>query len=255
VATVLVLSSLVAASRVGGGAQAAALERMGVETVFIPTVIFGRHPGLGPPGGAATPQAILEGVIGGVEASGALAGIDAMIAGYFATADQVAAGARLIDQVRAARPGARIVVDPIMGDEGTGLYVRAEVAEAIARDLVPRADLIAPNAWELARLAGRPVTDAASALAAARSLGRAALVSSIPFGKDIGVLFASPEGDFLARHARQATAPKGTGDILTAVFVGHWLQSGSDRAALAAATADVAAMVSGQPADVRVAAL
>lgn len=253
--TVLVLSSLVAASRVGGGAQVAAVERMGVETVFIPTVIFGRHPGLGPPGGAATSQDILDGVIGGVEASGALANLDAMIAGYFATADQVAAGARLIDRVRVARPDVRIVVDPIMGDEGTGLYVRQEVAEAIARDLVPRADLITPNAWELARLSGRPVADSASALAAAKSFGAAALVSSIPLGEDIGVLLTSPDGDLLARHPCQADAPKGTGDLLTAVFVGHWLKSGSLSDALAAATADVAAMVAGRPADVRVAAL
>ena len=253
--TVLVLSSLVAANRVGGCAQAAALERMDVDTVFIPTVLFGRHPGLGAPGGAATPQEILEGVIAGVEASGALAGVDAMIVGYFATAKQVRVGARLIDQVRATRPSARIVVDPIMGDEGTGLYVREEVAEAIARDLVSRADLIAPNTWELARLSDRPVDDAVSALAAAKSLGRAALVSSIPLGGDIGVLLTSPEGDFLAHHRRQDAAPKGTGDLLTAAFVGHWLKGRSDRDALAAAVAEVAVLVTGGHADVSMGAL
>jgi len=80
-------------------------------------------------------------------------------------------------------------------------------------------------------------------------------VSSIPLGEDIGVLLTSPDGDLLARHPCQADAPKGTGDLLTAVFVGHWLKSGSLSDALAAATADVAAMVAGRPADVRVAAL
>ena len=60
--TVLILSSYVAASRVGGGAQALAFARLGIEPILVPTVTFGRHPGWGPPGGgpvtAETMQAI-----------------------------------------------------------------------------------------------------------------------------------------------------------------------------------------------------
>jgi pyridoxine kinase len=55
---VLILSSHVAASPVGGGAQAAALARLGIETALVPTVLFGRHPGLGPPGGGPVPQEV-----------------------------------------------------------------------------------------------------------------------------------------------------------------------------------------------------
>jgi len=241
--TALVLSSHVAASQVGGGAQAAALERMGIETILIPTVLFGRHPGLGPPGGGDVPQEMLEGVIAGVEASGALAGIDAMIAGYFASAAQVQAGARLIDAARVARPDVWIVVDPIMGDEGTGLYVREDVADAISRELVPRADLIAPNAWELERLSGLAVRDAASALDAAKAVGRPALVSSILVGDDIGVLLTCADGDFIASHRRLATAPKGTGDLLTAGFVGAVVKGSGPLEALRASVSDTAALV------------
>jgi pyridoxine kinase len=218
-------------------------------------VLFGRHPGLGAPGGAAVPQEILEGVIEGVAASGALAHVDAMIAGYFASPDQVAAGARLIDALRAARPSAWIVVDPIMGDEETGLYVREETAEAIAYDLVPRADLLAPNAWELARLSGRPVNDAASALAAARGMERPVLASSVPAAEDIGVLYASADSNLLALHRRAAAAPRGAGDLLTAGFVGHRLSGAPVRDALAAAVSEVALRVAGQAASVRIEAL
>ncbi|HEY5289178.1 MAG TPA: bifunctional hydroxymethylpyrimidine kinase/phosphomethylpyrimidine kinase [Caulobacteraceae bacterium] len=254
-ATVLILSSHVAASRVGGRAQAAMLERMGVETILVPTVIFGRHPGLGAPGGGAVSQEILDGAIAGVEASGALGGVDAVITGYFATAAQARTGVRLIDAVRQAKPSARIVVDPIMGDEETGLYVNDDVAEAIARDLIPRADFIAPNAWELARLAALPVTDAPSALAAVRAIGRSALVSSIPMGEDIGVLLSCAEGDFLASHPREAAAPKGTGDLLVANFVGQVVGSGSVLDALSTSVTEIAALVAGRPTDVRLRAL
>ena len=48
---VLVISSYVAASRVGGGIAPYVLGPMKVDPVHIPTCLFGRHPGWGPPGG------------------------------------------------------------------------------------------------------------------------------------------------------------------------------------------------------------
>jgi pyridoxal/pyridoxine/pyridoxamine kinase len=47
----LILSSYVAASRVGGGGQQYALAAFGIDPVLVPTVVFGRHPGKGAPGG------------------------------------------------------------------------------------------------------------------------------------------------------------------------------------------------------------
>jgi pyridoxine kinase len=246
--SVLILSSHVAASPVGGGAQAQVLARMGVDTVHIPTVLYGRHPGLGAPGGGAVSAERFESLIEGVEASGVLAGVDAVITGYFAGPSQVRAAARLID----AMPGAWIVVDPIMGDAETGLYVSEAVAVAIARELVPRAKLISPNAWELARLTGRSFTDAPGALAAARSLAKPVLVSSVEALGQIAVLYAEAGKAWLASHPRQPTAPKGTGDLLTAHFVGAVLGGSAPREALNAAVGDVAARVGERAIDVHV---
>jgi pyridoxine kinase len=227
---------------------------MGVDTIFVPTVLFGRHPGLGSPGGGAVSAEIFEGVIAGVEASGALAGVDAMITGYFADAGQVRAAAHLIDAVRAARPSAWIVVDPIMGDRETGLYVREAVSEAMANDLAPRADLIAPNAWELERLARQAVADTPSAIAAARSLATPVLASSIETGEEIGVLYADGRETWLASHARGASDPKGAGDLLTALFVGAIVTGSAPREALLRSVSEVAAVVAGESVPVQVAA-
>jgi pyridoxine kinase len=246
--SVLILSSHVAASPVGGGAQAHLLARMGVETIHVPTVLYGRHPGLGPPGGGAVSAEKFESLIEGVTASGALANVDAVITGYFAGPRQVQAAARVIY----AMPKAWIVVDPIMGDSETGLYVSEAVATAIARDLVPRAKLVAPNAWELARLTGRPVTDAVSALAAARSLARPVLVSSVDVLGQIAVLYAGEGDGWLAAHPRQPVAPKGTGDLLTAHFVGAVLNGSGPREALNAAVGEVAARLGERAIDVHV---
>ena len=218
-ARVLILSSFVAASRVGGGAQAMAMARLGIEPVLVPTVVFGRHPGHGPPGGAPVDAETFESALGGVAAQGAFASVDAVIAGYFASAEQVAIAAEALSRVKAASPGAWLVVDPIMGDEETGLYVREPVAEAIAAELVHTADILAPNAWELGRLAGRPIRDASSAIAGAKSIGRDVIVSSVREDGAIGALYAGGGEAWLATHAASAVAPKGAGDLLTAVFV------------------------------------
>src|SRR5581483_3794376 len=173
---VLILSSYVAASRVGGSAQALALARLGVDPVLVPTVLFGRHPGLGPPGGGPVEPEVFGQMLAGVEAQGAFAAVEAVITGHFSRPEQVLLAAETIERVRAASRQVRIIVDPVMGDAPGGLYVREPVAEAIARTLAPLADLVAPNAWELAHLTGLPLGDPAAALTAAAAVGRPVLV-------------------------------------------------------------------------------
>jgi pyridoxine kinase len=232
---VLILSSFVAASAVGGGMQAAALAEKRFAPVLVPSVLYGRHPGLGAPGGGPVADDVFEGVLAGIEAEGVFSRAAAVICGYFASAGQVAAAARTIDAVRAASPGARVVVDPIMGDAGKGLYVSEAVADAIAQMLVPRADLITPNAWELERLAGP-----GDALAAARALGRPVLVSSVDRGAEIGVIWADTGEAWLAVHARVAEAQNGAGDLLTALFTAALVNGAAPREALEAAVGQVA---------------
>jgi pyridoxine kinase len=75
----------------------------------------------------------------------ALEHADAVITGYFASAEQVLTAARTIDALRVA-PERRaisgrlvVVVDPIMGDDEGGLYVKPEVARRSRPSCCPRA--------------------------------------------------------------------------------------------------------------------
>ncbi|MDR3511396.1 MAG: bifunctional hydroxymethylpyrimidine kinase/phosphomethylpyrimidine kinase [Caulobacteraceae bacterium] len=244
--SVLILSSHVAASRVGGGAQALALARLGVEPILVPTVLFGRHPGWGPPGGGPVAAETMQAMVDAIAYQGLFAELDAVICGYFARPEQVTIAARTLDFVRAANPRARLVVDPIMGDAGKGLYVAQAVAEAVTEVLVPRADLVTPNAWELSRLSDLPVFDAASAVRAARALGKPVLVSSVEVGPkgasepEIGVVYADAHEAALAAHARQAKVPNGTGDLLTLLFAAGLIDLLPPKEALACAVGAVA---------------
>ena len=223
--------------------QALALSRLGMEPILVPTVLFGRHPGWGAPGGEAVAADTMAAMLQAIEAQGVFGRLDAVICGYFASAEQVAIAARTLDTVRAASPAARLVVDPVTGDEGKGLYVREAVARAVAEDLVPRADLVAPNAWELTRLTGLPVEDAQSAVAAARRLAAPVLVSSIRAGDDIGVVYVDDSGALQATHPRAPTAPNGAGDLLTALFTAARIEGQPPREALAVAIGGVAEAV------------
>ncbi len=246
--TALILSSFVASSRVGGAMQALALAEFRFEPILVPTVLLGRHPGWGAPGGGPVPTEMFESLLDGVEANGAFEQVDLVLTGYFASAAQVRSAARAIDAVRAAPrgPEARkplVVVDPTMGDSGKGLYVQPDVPPAITAELIRRADYVTPNAWELERLTGISARAPHSAVDAARLLGRPTLVSSVERGQEIGVVYADRNEAWFAAHAKSAEAPRGTGDLLTALFAAALSEGQPVSYALARATGGVAETV------------
>lgn len=234
--SVIIFSSLVAGSRVGGGVSAAVLARAGFTPEHVPTVVFGRHPGLGAPGGGPVPDAVFSGALDGLLAHGAHERASAILTGYFAGPDQVRAAAAFIQSAKAANPDLFVLVDPICGDgvadgSADGLYVKRETAEALAARLLPLADLITPNAFELAFLTGRPVTEAASAKAAARTLGRPVLVTSVPAGTNrLSVLWADGQTSCSATVDRLDGVPHGTGDLLAALALVPSLKGASGQA-------------------------
>ncbi|MEA1940998.1 MAG: PfkB family carbohydrate kinase [Pseudomonadota bacterium] len=249
----LILSSHVSASSVGGGVSERVLNRAGVDTMLVPTVLYGRQPGWGAPGGGVVEQPLFQGVIAGITDQGLLDITDVVLTGYFAEVGQVFDAARVIDAVR---KGSRqngpvrayadeplIVVDPIMGDAPGGLYVPPAIAAAVKDQLVSRADLVTPNAFELGHVTGRQLTDLASMVRAARALERPALVSSLPRHGRIGVMYVDAGEAWLVTHERFADAPKGTGDVLTAAFVGALVNGAPPKAALEHAVAVTVSVV------------
>jgi pyridoxine kinase len=239
----LILSSFVAASRIGGGVQQYVLAAHRIDPILAPTILYGRSPALGGAGEATTPD-VLRRMLADIEADAVFGNLDLVIAGYFAQPAQVELAAEVLERVRAAaRRPPIVVVDPIMGDAPKGLYVAPEVADAIASRLVPLADWITPNVWELERLAGGPIPDAPAAAAACRRLGRRALVTSVPARPDeIALLYVAPDEAVLFAHRRLPQVPNGTGDLVAASF-GAGLVKGlapvaaAERAARAAAEA------------------
>lgn len=232
---VLVISSYVAASRVGGGMAPYVLGPLKVDPVLVPTTLFGRHPGWGKPGGEPVAADTMQDMLDGIAANGLFAMCDAVLTGYFATPDQIDVAARAIDAVRAARGAGRepiVMVDPVMGDSDKGLFVREETARAQADVLVPRASLVACNKWEFERLTG-PADKLEDVIERAQDSHASWLVSSIPFRNRIAnALVSGGEAYAAASDFVGGPAPKGTGDLFHLSFLGHRVNGAGEKQSL-----------------------
>lgn len=244
----LILSSFVAASRIGGAAQQYVLAAHKIDPVLAPTSMFGRTPARGGTGEATSPE-VFRRMLGDIEADALFGMVDLIITGHFSDPEQVDIAAGVIARVRHADRALphlaegkvpRVLVDPILGDAPKGLYVKPEVAEAVRDRLVPLADVITPNLWELGFLTGGAPQTAAAARDAARALGRPALVTSAPVRPgEAGLMYVDADEAVLFAHARYDSAPNGTGDLVTASF-GAGLVEGLAPAAAAARAARAA---------------
>ena len=118
--------------------------------------------------------------------------------------------------------------DPILGDDPSGLYIPEAVARAIGSVLVPRADFITPNRFELGWLAGQDVTGVTSALKAAHSLKCANIIAtSVMDMSEVGEcadLLITPNGAMMAKWQRRVDVPHGSGDALAALFLGNYVR-------------------------------
>lgn len=236
--TILSIQSQVAGARVGNSVAAFAMERLGVRVLQLPTVLLGRRPDHGAPGGAPVAAELLSSVIDGLAADAILGEVDAVLTGYLGHPDQVAVVLDAVDRVKAANPKALYVCDPVLGDDGR-LFVSDAIADAVLNGLWPQADWLTPNAFELGLLTGRTIDDLPSARDAAKRIGKPVLVSSIRTAIGLGNLYVAPTGDWFCETARLPRAPKGAGDLLSALYTARRVRGDAPAIALEGATGSV----------------
>jgi pyridoxine kinase len=228
---ILSLQSRVAFGHVGNSAAVPALQRLGHQVWPVETTLLSNHLGYATYGGRILPAPEVAEVVDGLAKLGLFGRLDALLTGFLGNAAAIAAEAAA--RLRAERPAALYCLDPVMGEREGGLYVRPATADAVAGLLVPRADLLLPNAFELDYLAGARTRNLAEVLAAVDSLrGRAqrgAIVIATGLDRQDGApdrieaLAVSDAGSWLAAVPRLTGPLHGAGDLFAAVFLGHYL--------------------------------
>lgn len=223
--TALVVSSQVARGAIGARASAFALERLGHAVWLVPTVWMPWHPGHGPSTRLAPAPDGFAAALAEIAESPKAGEIDTVLTGYFADVRQIEAVAGLVERLRLANPGLRLVVDPVLGDgDATGrgrLYVGEALAAAVRDRLLPLADVATPNLFELGWLSGLPVAATAAAIAAARALPvPVTVVTSAPamMTRAVATLLVTADGATQFEHPLIEPAPHGTGDLFAGLL-------------------------------------
>ncbi len=243
-ASIFSLTSHVVYGHVGAQAAAPAWHLLGHQVWHLPTVLFSNHPGYGGYGGGPVELALQNRLLDGLLERDLLAGCAALHTGYLGQAGSIDVALRAI----AAMPNALVLCDPVLGDEGR-LYVDPELAAGMRGQLLPRADLVTPNRFELAWLTDREILNLDDAVQAAQDLRRGGPETVVCTGAAqvedwLYNLAVGPDGIFQVRvpfvaagTAHGPGVPKGTGDAFAAILLGHYLNHGDIAAALAWASA------------------
>jgi len=233
--TVLSISSQVAYGHVGNSVSILALQTLGCSVIDIPTVILSSHPGHGPAAGIEISAEKIDEFLNTLDRQGRLEKVDAVISGYMKSPQQVLSVKRSVAMIRRKNPAAIFCCDPIIGDAGPGIYVPGAVAAAIKAELIPLSNIITPNLFEFQFLTGARPVERFECIKLAREAFKAdVLITSMPMNESShwGNLLICRDRAWVCTAARHARVPNGTGDLLAALFVGHYLHTHSYKKAL-----------------------
>lgn len=244
---ILSIQSSVAYGHVGNSAAVFPLQRLGHEVWPVLTVHFSNHTGYGSWRGPLLAPADVAEVIAGIGDRGVLAQADAVLSGY---QGDPAMGEVIIDavrQVKAVNPAAVYCCDPVMGDVGRGMFARPGIPEYLRDAVVPNADIITPNQFELEYLAGGRTETLAELLAAVdkvRATGpRHVLVTSVLHRdlpeEQLELVAVSEEGAWAVTTPMLPITPNGGGDVTAALYLAHLWTTDSPATALERTSASI----------------
>lgn len=247
VTTVLSIQSAVAYGHAGNSSAVFPLQRLGVDVWPVYTVNFSNHTGYGAWRGPLISAGDVWEVVQGVDDRGVLGDVDALLCGYLGTPEVGDVILKAASLVKERNPGAVFCADPVMGDVGRGFYARPGIPEFWRDRVVPRADIMSPNLFELEFLTERETGRLADVLSAADELRargpHTVLVTSV-VGEDVPdeamrMLAVGPDGSFMVETPVLGRTFTGSGDLTTATFLAHWLRTSGDTRRALSETASV----------------
>ena len=248
----LSIQSAVAYGHVGNSAAVFPLQCIGVEVMPVYTVNFSNHTGYGAWRGPLISPDDVRDVITGVEERGAFADTDVILSGYQGSEGIGDVILDAVARVKAANPDAVYSCDPVMGNAKSGCFVAPAIPILLREKVVPAADIITPNQFELGFLTETEPSDLDSTLAsvdAARAMGPSTvLVTSVERpdrpvlddGRDtIEMLAVDDDGAWIVQTPHIPMKANGSGDVTAALFTAHYRATGNAADALAKTVSSV----------------
>lgn len=244
---ILSIQSAVAYGHVGNSAAVFPLQRIGVEVLPVYTVNFSNHTGYGAWRGPLIDPADVREVLAGVEDRGVFPEIDVVLSGYQGGEGIADVILDAVARVKAANPNAVYACDPVMGNARSGCFVAPAIPDLLRDRVVPAADIVTPNQFELGYLTRTEPDTLESTLASVdlvRETGpRTVLVTSVerPDREEgtIEMLAVDDAGAWIVQTPLLPMKANGSGDVTAALFTAHYRATGDAAAALARTTSSV----------------
>lgn len=227
---ILSIQSSVAYGHVGNSAAVFPLQRIGVEVMPVYTVHFSNHTGYGTWRGPLLDPTDIRAVITGIEELGGLDDVDVVLSGYQGGPGIAEVILDAVSRVKTKNPKAIYACDPVMGNTKSGCFVAPEIPILLRERVVPAADLITPNQFELGFLTGTAPADLKSTLASidlAMDMGpEVVLVTSVErpdqAKNTIEMIAATPQGAWIVQTPYLPLKANGSGDVTAALFSAHY---------------------------------
>jgi len=237
---ILSIQSAVAYGHVGNSAAVFPLQRIGVEVLPVMTVNFSNHTGYGAWRGSLISPEEVHDVILGIEERGILSQIDVVLSGYQGGTGIGGVIVDAVNRVKQANPSAIYACDPVMGNAKSGCFVAPEIPELLRDRVVPAADIITPNQFELGYLTGTEPLSLESTLESvdlARAMGPSTvLVTSVERpdreAGTVEMLAVDDAGAWIVRTPHLPFKANGSGDVTAALFSAHYRAAGDAAVAL-----------------------
>ncbi|AVG40596.1 pyridoxine/pyridoxal/pyridoxamine kinase [Achromobacter insolitus] len=234
---------------VGNNAAMPVFRKAGLRAIAVPTVILSNTPHYPTLHGGAVPLDWFEGLLQGLDERGVTRRARAVVCGYLGQPGQAGLLARWLPALRASRPDLKVHIDPVMGDRNDGLYVNEGLVQQYRDLLVPLADGMTPNHFELELLVGRALSSIEEVVAAARELiargpDWIVVTSAAPMAAAAGTLqlaVVTRDEATVVTHPEIAIPPSvhGTGDVFMAGVTARLLTGQSLVEAVRSAAAQV----------------
>ena len=228
---ILSIQSHVVSGYVGNKSAVFPLQLLGFDVDVVNSVHFSNHTGY-PQGfeGDVLQGTQLVRILDGLERNGLLKDIGHLLTGYIGSESFLRQVIHVLLTLRKHRE-VRFVCDPVLGDAGQ-FYVSRELVKVYRDEVIPLANVVTPNQFEVEQLTGISVKTVQDALRACNILHKMGpdlvfITSIVLEGDDSIAILASQQSSNGTTQAWRVDSPllpgqyTGTGDLCAALLLGH----------------------------------